>query len=117
LASNIQFTAYGGWKTGWLGRDYDEDAWGKLDPPKTWPIYRLNPAVQVNTGEKVSRNGIYLPYVNESHPQVLAAGYKAHWAPVGLNKSGQQAREEVATLWTLVERVADEGGEVPGEEA
>jgi hypothetical protein len=60
---------------------------------------------------------IYLPDVNESHLQVLAAGYKAHWAPVGLNKSGQQAREELATLWTLVERVADEGGEVPGEEA
>jgi hypothetical protein len=55
--------------------------------------------------------------VGESHPQFLVKGYEAWKANVGLDERGQQRRERAATVWTLVERVADEGGEVPGEES
>ena len=87
--------------------------WGNFPPPKTWPIYRLNPEVQVNTDETVKHTGIYLPAVDRSCPQFMYAGAEVWKADIG---SYPDEVIEQATLWTLVERVADEGGEVPGQE-
>ena len=115
IADPMDITAYGWWLVGGLSKNYNEEHFGPLDPPKTWPIYRLNPEVQVNTGEKVPRSGVYLPHVDDSHPQFMIAGEPASTANVGLDERGEQCLERVAAVWTLVERVADEGGEVPGE--
>jgi hypothetical protein len=87
--------------------------WEFLPPPETWPIYRLNPDVQVNTTEIVKQTGIYLPEIGNSCPAILVAGEKAVSAKVGLRG---MPRTRQATLWTLIERVADEGGPIPGQE-
>jgi hypothetical protein len=113
MSSNIEFTFFGGWKLGSLGYRYNAESRGDLNPPKTWPIYRLNRLFQVRTGERAPRGGIYLPDADESCPQFIRARYPAHEANIGLNESGQQERCTGPALWTLVERAADEGGEVP----
>ncbi|MDR2365934.1 MAG: hypothetical protein LBD68_08810 [Zoogloeaceae bacterium] len=94
-----------------------ESRWGIFPPPPTWPIYRLNRDAQVSTGERTKRTGIYLPAVDKSCPCLLIACAdeenvigEAPEAYVGENDDLQ------ATVWTLVERVADEGGPVPGQE-
>jgi hypothetical protein len=61
MASNISHTEQGSWDFGDLSFRYREDARGPLNAPASWPVYRLNPEVQVRTGEKVPRTGIYLP--------------------------------------------------------
>lgn len=86
--------------------------WEFLPPPDTWPIYRLNPDVQVNTTEVVKHTGIYLPEIGDSCPALLVAGEEAVTAEVGKYPDNFCQ----ATVWTLVERVADSGGPVPGTE-
>jgi hypothetical protein len=86
--------------------------WKLLPPPKTWPIYRLNLGVQVNTGEKVVHTGIYLPSADRSCPEFMVMGSDAWKANIG----EYSERSLQATLWTLVERVADSGGPIPGQE-
>jgi len=103
----------------WNDKDYWDMGmyWKVLPPPPTWPIYRLNTDVQVRTGEKVPRSGIYLPSADESCPQFLVEGEEATPAQVGRDANGFGRRSLDPTLWTLVERLADEGGPVPGKEA
>ena len=99
----------------WKDKEYWDMYWKILPPPQTWPIYRLNTDVRFSTGEKVPVSGIYLPEVDESCPQFMPAGMEETWGTeIGPRKS---PREFHPTLWTLVERVADEGGPVPGKEA
>jgi hypothetical protein len=86
--------------------------WEFLPPPETWPIYRLNPDVQVNTTEVVKQTGIYLPEIGDSCPALLVASEEAVSAVVGKYPDNFYQ----ATLWTLIERVADSGGPVPGQE-
>jgi hypothetical protein len=118
LASNISFTADGDWTAGALTTRYTDDNRGPLDAPSTWPQYRLNPAVRVKTDSKVPRNGIYLPDDAGGCAQLLIAGYDA-WQvllPRDPNRSTPQKRSDRSrdTVWTLVERIADSGGGVPG---
>jgi hypothetical protein len=107
--SNISITALGHWNVGSLSTRYKEDNRGPLLAPPSWPIYRLNPAVQVRTGEPVPQNGIYLPDVDNSAPMAMIKGYEAWPANVGLDAHGHSASRPDAT-WTLVERIADTGG-------
>jgi len=121
IAPDICNTVTANWR---FGKLYDIP-WGKhshiywklLPPPKTWPIYRLNPNVQVRTGEEAPRSGIYLPEASESCPQFIIEGDPAWKAEIGWDESNFKPRSVEPTLWTLVERVADEGGPVPGRES
>lgn len=116
-ASNIAFTAFIGWIKGSLSSRYNSDSRGPLDAPPSWPIYRLNPAVRVATDEAVKVTGVYLPDADDSCAQFFCAGHHATAASVGYDPETGQNIDEVGTVWTLVERVADNGESVPGDEA
>lgn len=117
LASNIQFTATGGWYLGDLTVRYDEESRGSLDLPTSWPIYRLNNSVRVKSGEKVVKSGVYLPDADDSCAELLIAGYIAWQANIGYDPETTHCTHQADTTWTLIERVADSGGGTPGEEA
>jgi hypothetical protein len=123
FAPDIRNTSNQNWGFGslvysdWEDQEYRDMYWKILPPPQTWPIYRLNADVRVKTGEIIPRSGIYLPEVDESCPQFLVKGEEALVADVGLDDNGFGFRSREPTLWTLVERVADEGGPVPGKES
>jgi len=123
FAPNIRNTSCQIWGFGsllysdWKDKEYWDMYWKTFPPPQTWPIYRLNTDVQVKTDETIARSGIYLPEADECCPQFLIEGEKALVAQVGRKANGFGYRSLDPTLWTLVERVADEGGPVPGKEA
>ena len=113
-ASNISITALGNWRPGSLGIRHTDRDRGPLDPPSSWPIYRLNPQIQVKTDAKVSRNGVYLPSTSASAAQFLIEGYEAWGANVPDDPSHPEGGfTAVPTTWTLVERIADSGGGTP----
>ena len=118
LASNIAFTARGEWLTGALSSRYNPSSRGPLDAPATWPQYRLNSKVRVKTDDKVPRNGIYLPDLDGSSAQLLIEGYEAWQAtipdPPPDPRITSAARKRFDSTWTLVERIADSGGGIPG---
>jgi hypothetical protein len=118
MASNISHTEQGSWSYGTLSFAYYEPSRGSLNPPASWPVYRLNEAVRVRSGEKVPKTGIYLPATGPAAAALLIEGQKAIEAKVCINAEDllrdpddtmPQSRRE-PTVWTLVERVADEGG-------
>jgi hypothetical protein len=114
-ASNISITSRGDWLAGALTTRYKESNRGPLNAPASWPMYRLNPQVRVKTGEKVPRNGIYLPDLDSGCAQLLIEGYEA-WQtaipdPPADPRITSAARKHFDTTWTLVERVADTGGD------
>lgn len=116
--SNISFTALGDWLPGALTTRYKESNRGSLNAPTSWPLYRLNHQVRVKTGDKVPRNGIYLPDLDGGCAQLLIEGYEAWPAaipdPPPDPRITSAARKHFDTIWTLVERVADNGGGLPG---
>jgi len=69
--------------------------------------------VRVKTDEEVPCNGIYLPDVSNSCAQLLIKGYSAWGAPVLRHPEdpNSQLFDRIPTSWTLVERVADSGGD------
>lgn len=113
-ASNIHFTSFGGWKQGSLTTRYNDASRGRLDPPASWPTYRLNASVKVRSGKKVPQTGIYLPEADDSCAQVMVQDHEAWDANIGYDPSTMQRFSTQATTWTLVERVADSGGGIPG---
>lgn len=116
LASNIERTSYAGWSPGALSKRYTDKSRGPLDAPDEWPLYRLNPSVQVTTGgEPIKRTGIYLPDADDSCAAFLYEGYgDAPQATIGYDPRTMQNIGMADTTWTLVERVADTGGGIPG---
>jgi hypothetical protein len=88
-----------------------------LNAPSTWPVYRLDTAVRVKSGERTPRTGIYLPDVDHGFPALLlkangiAGEAREASVPTSIDASGYKL-----TVWTLVERVADSGGGIPGAE-
>ncbi len=117
-SSNIFHTEQGNWTMGELSFAYHEPSRGPLNPPASWPVYRLNEAIRVRTGDKVPKTGIYLPAAGPAAAALLIEGQKAIEAKVCTNAEDMlsdpddtmpQSRRE-PTVWTLVERVADEGG-------
>ncbi|QFZ82803.1 MULTISPECIES: hypothetical protein [Variovorax] len=115
-AFNMSITEYAGWTLGDLSTAYSAQARGPLEAPTTWPVYRLNPSVTVRTGQLVTRGGIYLPSSDDSCAAVLIKDYEAWEANIGYDPATMQRRGTASTTWTLVERVADEGGGIPGKE-
>lgn len=116
LASNIDATALASWSPTELTSGYDTPSRGPLAPPPEWPLYRLNPAIRVSTGERIQRTGIYLPDADDSCAAFLYEGYGgAPQATIGYDPRTMQRVGLADTIWTLVERIADTGGGVPGE--
>jgi len=116
LASNIERTSYAGWNPGALSSRYHAPSRGPLDPPPEWPQYRLNPAVRVATDETITRTGIYLPDADDSCAAFLYEGYGgAPQATIGYDPRTMQNVGMADTTWTLVERIADTGGGIPGD--
>ncbi len=118
MASNIAHTEQGSWDFGDLSFRYREDARGPLNPPASWPVYRIHPGVKVRSGDKVPRTGIYLPAEGPAAAALLIEGQQAINTYICTNaeellsdpkRSRPQSRPE-PTVWTLVERVADKGG-------
>jgi hypothetical protein len=75
--------------------------------------------VRVKTGDKVPRNGIYLPDLDGGCAQLLIEGYDA-WPgaipdPPPDSRTSSAARKHFDTVWTLIERVSDTGGGIPGD--
>jgi hypothetical protein len=111
-ASNIQPTFYAQWNTGELTSRYNHNR-GPLNPPASWPLYRLNSTVVVATGQPVPRTGIYLPAADDSAAAFMIEGRNAPQATVGYDPVTTQNVSEQPTTWTLVERIADAGGGTP----
>ncbi len=116
-ASNINSSALGEWCSSDLTTDYTDTNRGPMNPPSSWPKYRLVPSVRVKTDDKVPRNGIYLPDIAGSCAQVLIEGYEAWAARILRNPDNRNsaASDDWPTTWTLVERIADTGGGTPGD--
>lgn len=115
-AGNISATVLNQWLIGELSHIYNVPSRGPLNPPSSWPVYRLNPHVRVRTDQPVPQNGIYLPDADDCSAQALVKGYDAPEANVGRNPVTTQRLRTEPTTWTLVERIADEGGGTPGQE-
>lgn len=109
-ASNVCATIEGYWRPFELGAEEYEIA------PDKWPEYRLNSAVAVNTGTIPPRAGIYLPDLDNSCLQFLAADMPAPETFVFRGKRdlahpvtdvvyGQENSFDARPCrWTLVER-------------
>ncbi|MCC9595408.1 MULTISPECIES: hypothetical protein [unclassified Rubrivivax] len=115
IASNIDRSCQCIWAPGDLSWDYNEEARGPLDAPPSWPVYRPNPQVRVKTGDKIVVSGVYLP-AEAGCAQFLIAGQEALGAlppddPNDLRTTDERA---IPTTWTLVEKIADSGGGIPG---
>jgi hypothetical protein len=121
-ASNIAQTEGAYWEPGLLTTRYHE-SFGPLNPPANWPSYRLVPGVQVATGARLAQSGIYLPSLDNSGAQFLSTyydeapeakvftGMQDHFDPNTGIKDGQDPVYETRPcIWTLVERISDQGG-------
>lgn len=108
MASNISHTQQSNWEMSDLS-DYSERDFGPLDAPSSWPIYHLNHAVRVKTGDKVPQNGVYLPDAPNSCAEFMIKGYEAWEANVMDHPENAEDSSSTsqATVWTLIERVAD----------
>lgn len=116
-AMNMFHTATAAWCQGTLTSHYAPESRGALNPPASWPKYRLNPTVQVKTGEIVKISGIYLPHSPDSCAEVFIEGFQALRSRIGYDPRSTNALSRAETIWTLVEREADSGGGVPNDSA
>lgn len=111
-AKPITRTSSGIWSPGALTTRYDKVVNEPLNPPPTWPTYRLNPQVTVKSGDRVPQTGIYLPDVDHGFPTLLIKSDdemvgEANEASVVIDPAVSEQKGYRPTLWTLVERVAD----------
>lgn len=115
-ASNISFTEQASWEAFGLTSDEPRSlqARGAVNPPPSWPQYRLNPSIRIRTDEIVPRSGIYLPDADLASAQVLIQGREAHRVRVSESADEDANSTRQPTTWTLVERIADSGGGIPG---
>jgi hypothetical protein len=116
MAWNISHTQQANWEMHSLTTRYKESNRGLLNAPNTWPQYRLNPAIRLKTDAKVPQNGVYIPDASSGCAQYLIEGYEAWDCSVLTNPADIKDRRDtrVPTVWTLVERIANSGGGIPG---
>ena len=115
-ASNIGHTERAEWGWGDLSSGYSPSDFGPLNPPSSWPQYRLNSKVNASTGGKVPQTGVYLPNAENSCAQFLIEDREAWDANVSEHVNADTYNSAPAT-WTLIERIADSGGGIPNQEA
>lgn len=128
LAGNISRTERGGW--GPFDLVEYGDYLGPLNPPAQWPRYRVQKDVSVATGQKLEKNGIYMPDVAGSCSEFLSLRYgtapaaKVHVGlrPILHPTTGEKYAEEPILedqncIWYLVERVLGQQDDVQNESA
>ena len=113
LAWPITITTSGIWGPGELTVAYDEIIKEPLNPPPSWPIYRLSPKVRVRSGDRTPQTGIYLPDIDGGFPTLLL---KSDEPMTGEANEASVDSGYLPCTWTLIERVADSGGGIPGQE-
>ena len=113
-AFNILSTYESQWRVGALSERYSVDQ-GPLDPPSEWPTYITNPKVRAVSGEACQKTGIYLPDIDEAAAGFFIVGKEVWSANVGYDPETTQRLKEEPCGWTLVERLSDRGGGVPGD--
>lgn len=111
-AKPIAHTSAQTWEPGELTTDYQSVINEPLDPPATWPSYRLNKQVTVQSGERTPQTGIYLPDADNSFPALLIKSDDdlrgaANEALVLIDPTVSPKREYRPVLWTLVEHVSE----------
>ncbi|HEY4317383.1 MAG TPA: hypothetical protein VGN04_07260 [Herbaspirillum sp.] len=119
-AGNIQLTEGAYWDAGTLSIRYHVPSRGPLNPPATWPAYRLVPSITVETGVHIPQSGIYLPNIDNSCAEFLSKEYDV--APKAsvfvrtediinpktkLKYDERAVHEKHPCIWTLVERISD----------
>lgn len=118
MASNIALTEQSAWEVGDLTSQDGEADRGLLDAPSSWPCYRLNSKTRLKSGDAVGKSGIYLPDADGLCAQLLIENHEAPLATLAETADAlapvKVSQRSVATGWTLVERVADSGGGLPG---
>lgn len=128
-ARNIAFTAQSGWLQSSLTEYPIADERGALNPPDTWPVYQLDNKVKATSGDPLLISGIYLPDCDDSCAQLLIkqvdnpdfspeVNLQLNQVPeanIGYDTQRMQRVATAATTWTLVKRVADTGGGMPGD--
>lgn len=112
LAWPVDITSDGIWSPGNLTTDYEKVIKLPLNPPLTWPAYRLNRQVTVKSGGRVPQTGIYLPDVDNSFPTLLIKSDdpllgEANEASVVLDPAVSRKKGYRPTRWTLVECISD----------
>jgi hypothetical protein len=120
MAGNICPTEGAYWRPLALS-NYEEDSRGPLNPPATWPIYRVNTAIRVSSGDRTQHSGVYVPDLENSCPQFLSTKY-AH-APQayvvtgyldlidpasGLKYGEEPIFEKHSCTWYRVEHLTDQ---------
>ena len=124
-ASNIVNTLERSWAKGDLSFNYSDDDFGPLEPPESWPRYRINPAIRSEPDGTVPRSGIYLPDIERSCAALLIEGRNTSRAqyllrvedrhdPNGNKYAEDFITERRTTGWTLIEQVPGES--IPLEE-
>ena len=113
-ASNIKFTYHAGWLIDSLTQDSDT-ARGPLNPPTQWPAYRTNPKFRATSGQLAPRTGIYLPDITDAAAAFFIEGKEVWNANVGYDPETTQRVSDEPCSWTLVERISDVGGGMPGD--
>ena len=120
LAQPIEITTSGIWSPGDLTTRYHEIlSTLPLNPPSSWPVYRLNTQVKVKSGERNPVTGFYLPDVDNSFPALLIKTDDEMWGEAPEARIGNPDRTRAGFLpctWTLIERIADSGGGMPGQD-
>ena len=104
MATDVHRTVHGDWAAGELARRWHDADRGLLAGAAAWSAYRANPAVRVASGEPVPAGAVYLPE-GDAGPRYLVAGRPAPGLP-RVATGGARPERAVATVWTLVERVA-----------
>lgn len=120
LAQPVEMASGGVWRPGAFTKRYNNVfPTLPLNPPPSWPVYRLNTQVTVKSGERNPVTGFYLPDVDDSVPTLLIKTDDEMWgeAPEAsvYNSDGTDAGYHPCT-WTLIERIADSGGGTPGQD-
>ena len=89
-----------------------------FDLPPSWPVYRLNTQIKVKSGERTPVTGFYLPDIDNGVPTLLIKSDdeltgEANEVYVGKTFSPDGY---LPCTWTLIERIADTGGGIPGQD-
>ena len=113
MAGNICATAEALWEPLELGNEYTPEVRGQLAPPATWPAYKINYKISVDSGSMPSANGIYVPTVDSSCAEFLSKEFgPAPEAKVFLGKTSPADEEDSQNIiesrpceWLLVERI------------
>ena len=116
-ASVIENTYPTSWSQNFLINEFpDAEIFHEIDVPPlpcSYPIYRINPEINIKSKQKLIETGIYICHEYDNKLAFLASsteennGFAPRYAKQNM-ETGENMYFE--TTWTLVERIADEGG-------